>query len=125
MKIPAHYNEKRFLAFKQATGLKESKASSSVFGKDTPIPTRFDHTLIWRNASGQFVITTEPYISENSTNRDFFNDWKSHGFDFVEADYGIGLWNPPHCRLFLLTPKKSPARLGELLKIVNELEKNI
>ena len=126
MNCPIHYIKAQYTAFVNNTGLKRSNAYVSLFGKfEEKRPERFDHTLVWRDKHGKIVITTEPYISKENFCRDFFRDWKEKGFDFVEADYGVGLWNPPHCRLFLLTPKKDPANLGEILKVVNALEKSI
>lgn len=113
----------RYESMAKITGLKKSNAWSSIFCKYQPTPERFDHTTTWRDINGKVIVITEPYISEENFNRDFFRDWMKRGFDFVEADYGIGLWNPPHCRLFLLTPKKDPANLGNLLSIFNALEK--
>ena len=84
--------------------------------------TLFDHLRVLKDTSGRVVVISEPY--DGAIEGKDLTALNRLGYDFVQADFGIGIHNPPDCPLFLMTRKKSPADLAGLLLIVNKLKYN-
>jgi hypothetical protein len=84
--------------------------------------TFFDHVRVLKDTNGKVVIISEPY-SKAIEGKDL-TVLNRLGYDFVQADFGVGIHNPPHCPLLLMTRNKNPADLASLLLVVNKLKHN-
>jgi len=122
--------DERFLILKKCTGMRDFDGKV-IWGllhkhlndkKQNNFPL-FDHLRVLKDTTGKVVIINEPY-GWVTKERDLTKVWNDYGYDFVQADFGIGIHNPPDCPLFLMTRKKSPADLAGLLLIVNKLKYN-
>jgi hypothetical protein len=114
--------KQRLRDFMDLTGLKPSRARP--WGHWAPFfPPGFDHTLVWRDRSGQLVITTEPYVPKDVDATSWHekclaSEVTKHGYRILPLPVGFGTWNPPHTRLLLVAPPKSSADLRKLAKLL-------
>ena len=118
------------VAFMDATGLRRSNAWAAVFGPvklldEGDFEARghesgqhapgFDHTSVWRDASGRYAVTTEPY----NTAADQADAWcEAHGWQHHLFPVGVGMWNPAGAlgtRLVLTSPPKNGAPIAPLV----------
>lgn len=117
---------RRAIHFMDTTGLKTSRAWTSIF-KGNPAH-GFDHTSVWRDENKRIVITTEPYFAarekiEKITQWCNANDWQ-----LVRAPKHVGIWNccsdgchadcESHTNMFILAPKKNG---GDVRKVLSAL----
>lgn len=109
------------VAFMDATGLKRSAASASVFSRksshgwtDYP-PTCFAHVKVWRSADGLIVVTAEPY----TRGLEAVLAWcATHGWEHTVLPSGIGMHNPlplGGTHLVLMSPAKNGASIASLV----------
>lgn len=120
--------DERFLILKKCTGMRDfdGKVIWDLLHKHLNTHKEysclFDHLRVLKDTNGRVVIINEPYAAAiEAKDLTILNRL---GYDFVKADFGVGIHNPPYCPLFLMTRKKSPADLAGLLLIVNKLKYN-
>lgn len=120
--------DERFLILKKCTGMRDfdGKVIWNLLHKHLNAHKEysrlFDHLRVLKDTSGRVVVISEPY--DGAIEGKDLTALNRLGYDFVQADFGIGIHNPPYCPLFLMTRKKSPADLAGLLLIVNKLKYN-
>lgn len=118
---------RRTIAFMDTTGLRTSRAFRRIF-PDGRMPEVFDHTSVWRDETGRYVLTTEPYAGAFQNGKLIV--WcRESGWDYVVAPKQVGLWNPctdacladctTHTQMVLLAP---PRNGGSVLSVSHDLE---
>lgn len=117
---------RRAIHFMDATGLRTSRAWTSIFG-DRPVY-GFDHTSVWRDANKRVVITTEPYFAASEKIEKLTQWCKDNDWQFVRAPKHVGIWNcclgtchadcESHTNMFILAPKKNG---GDVRKVLSAL----
>jgi len=116
---PAIAKLRRGIVFMDATELRPSKAWTRVFGRGARTE-GFDHTSVWMDAHGRYLVTTEPYIGSGKAQTVLA--WASrHSWRSALLPAGKGLWNPcnktcppgcaGHTEMVVLAP---PKRAGDL-----------
>lgn len=104
----------RYSAFMAATGLRKSRGWSRAGA--ILLPPGFDHTCLWRDRAGKYIVTTEPY---NHVVLADFAHLTEHGWTLADAPC-LGMWNPPHTRLILASP---PRNGGDLFPVLAALRR--
>lgn len=122
----------RLISFASATGLIKSKAWSKPmhgFSKHlgTRNPNGFDHTKIWRDQDGKYLITTEPYLPRLESELPKLQlQSQEAGYEVEVADW-LGMHNPDlshpsrGTRLILLSQQGKGVPLVDLLPKLNQL----
>lgn len=122
----------RLISFASATGLIRSKAwSKPMHGFSKFLGTRnpycFDHTKIWRDQEGKYLITTEPYLPRLELELpELQRQSEQAGYEVTVADW-LGMHNPDlshfsrGTRLILLSEQKKGVPLTELLPKLSQL----
>lgn len=98
-----HHRDRRTAEFKKATGLVESGAYKRAFGTRPWHLQRgvdyyqgahnhgFDHTSLWRDREGRYIVTTEPYEERNVN--DAITWCQQNGIDALRSQWP-GMWYP-------------------------------
>lgn len=117
---------RRAINFMDATGLKTSRAWSSIFRGNTPYG--LDHTQVWRDENKQIIVTTEPYFAANEKIEKLSKWCKENEWKMLRAPRKIGIWNccgigcdascSTHTNMFILSPKKNG---GDAEKVLSAL----
>lgn len=105
---------RRYRAFMAATGLRHSRGWSRAGA--SPLPPDFDHSCLWLDRAGKYIVTTEPY--RHVVLMDFAH-LTEHGWTLAEPSWP-GMWNPPGTRLILASP---PRNGGDLFPVLAALRK--
>lgn len=93
----------RTIRFMDATSMVSSRAWASLFGRDDPHGSGFDHTLTWTGPVGGQFVTTEPYAADDPSR---VLDWCfDHGW-IARVLPEWGMWNPPRTTLILCAPAR-------------------
>lgn len=66
-------------------------------------PDGADHTLVWLDGD-RYIVSTEPYTTARLAALEVW--CTAHGWDWLAAT-NLGMWNPPHTILYLLSPPKN------------------
>lgn len=117
---PAIAKVRRGIAFMDAADLRPSKAWTRVFGHGARLD-GFDHTFVWMDVQGCYLVTTEPYIGSGKA--DAVLAWaRKHGWRSELLPRGKGVWNPctkecaptcaSHTQMIVLAPPKRAADLN-------------
>jgi len=117
---------RRGIEFMDATGLRRSEAWIRVFGHGA-IPDGFDHTSVWMDARGLYLVATEPYIGSDKGAR--ARAWcEAKGWRAAQLPRGFGIWNPcrndcapdcgAHTTMILMVPPKRGADLAATVAAV-------
>ena len=114
---------RRLVHFMDATGLKSSRAWSSLFKDDRP--SGFDHTCVWRDSKKRIIVTTEPYLGALQKISQLDQWCQKNNWQMARAPHNIGIWNPcldtcpddctGHTNLFILSPAKNGGNVDEVL----------
>jgi hypothetical protein len=117
---------RRAINFMDATGLKTSRAWSSIFRGNTPYG--LDHTQVWRDENKRIIITTEPYFASDGKIEKLTKWCKDNEWRLLRAPKNVGIWNcckascdvgcSTHTNMFILSPKKNG---GDVEKVLSAL----
>lgn len=117
---------RRAVHFMDATGLKTSRAWTSIFGSNSPYG--LDHTQVWRDENKRIVVSTEPYFAAKEKIEKLTQWCKDNEWQLVRAPKNVGIWNcckegcntdcRSHTNMFLMAPKKNG---GDVSKILSAL----
>lgn len=105
----------RHRTFMDATGLRRSRGWSRTGA--SPLPHSFDHTCLWLDRAGKYIVTTEPY--SHKTVADFAH-LTEQGWTLADSPWP-GMWNPPDTRLILASPPRNGGDLAPVIEAVASL----
>ncbi|MCQ4142847.1 hypothetical protein [Vogesella sp. AC12] len=122
----------RYLMFMATTGLTLSKAWEAPMAGYFKTRSRrdrnpcFDHTKVWRDSDGRYLITTEPYGPRLSKEWDDLIQLSTEcGYTVVRTSWS-GMHNPHEneregTRLIIISNIKNGVKIDALLQIINQL----
>lgn len=117
---------RRAINFMDETGLRTSRAWTSLFKGDAPYG--LDHTNVWRDENKRIIITTEPYFAATGKIEKLTEWCKANDWQLVRTPRNVGIWNPcdakcsadcsSHTNMFILAPKKNGGDVENVLSML-------